>query len=393
MSQALRVVFVVSSYPRYPGDSASVFLHHLAVHLRHHGITVTVLAPDDAQATQEPLDGVTVQRFRYALRRSGQRLAYGSGMLPNLKHQPWLYLQLPVFMLALTWRLWRVSRQLRPDVLHAHWVIPQGLPTVILGRWLRVPVVLTAHGSDTLGMPGTKLAHLRRWIVNRAQAWTANSRATATALAQPPPRLTPSIIPMGINLAQFAQAQPVPRPADKQVLLYVGRLIEKKGVRVLFDAYTTLDSTVRAQTVLWIVGSGDLQAELSQQAQGLPVHFWGAMPNAELPALYAAADLVVMPSLSEGQGVVALEALASGKALLASQVDGLAEMLRHEVTAYLVPPGEVTALKDALLRLIGDPSLRTRLASQGQSWVQAHYDWPQVAARFAQLYRELVRRP
>lgn len=390
MSRPLRVLFLVSSYPRYPGDSASIFLHYLAQHLRAQGLQVSVLAPDDAQASGDVLDGVPVQRFRYALWRRNQQLAYGAGMLPNLKRQPWRGLQLPIFLLAMTGRLWWLCRQTRPDLIHAHWVIPQGLPAVLVGRGLGIPVCLTAHGSDTLGLPSTKMARLRRWIVNQATGWSANSAATAAALAQPPPRWPPTLIPMGVDVTAFAGAIPMPRPADQYVLLYVGRLITKKGVQLLLEAYAQLAPALRAQTVLWLVGAGDLRADLERRAQGLSVQFWGAVPNAQLPAFYAAADVVVMPSLTEGQGVVALEALASGRALIASQVDGLAEMLRHETTAYLVPPGAVVPLQAALTRLLTDAALRQQLASQGQQWVQAYYAWPSIAARFAAWYHMMI---
>ncbi len=391
MNRPLCVLFLASSYPRYFGDNAGIFLHHLAGHLQAQGVVVKVLAPDHAQAVPGMLDSLAVTRFRYALWRHNQQLAYGAGMLPNLRRQPWRLLQLPLFLLAMTYALWRLARQTRPDVIHAHWVLPQGLPAVLVGRWLGIPVCLSAHGSDTLGLPDARLARLRRWIVDQAAAWTANSQATAAALAQPPPRQVPVLIPMGVDVQAFAQAQPCPRPADKTVLLYVGRLIAKKGVAVLLAAYARLAPAQRARTVLWLVGTGDLQAELAQQAQGLPVRFWGAVPNAELPAFYAAADCVVMPSLTEGQGVVALEALASGRALLASAVDGLAELLRHESTAYLVPPGDVAALQQALHCLLDNPDLRARLATQGQVWVQQHYAWPLIAARFITLYQDIAQ--
>jgi len=135
------VVLLTSSYPRYAADSSSVFLRYLAQHLNQRGVTVHVLAPADQSAGMIIEDGVSVRRFRY-FPKPWQRLAYGSGIPSNLRHRSLLWLQVPFFVLAMTWSLMLCLRNTpRPQLIHAHWVIPQGLIAVTTGTRSKPPAI------------------------------------------------------------------------------------------------------------------------------------------------------------------------------------------------------------------------------------------------------------
>src|SRR5687768_4753077 len=140
--QGLKVLFLTSSYPRSHEDTASVFLRYLAEHLADRGLEIHVLAPADTTSGTTVEGKVTVHRFQYFPCRF-QRLAYGSGMMPNLKQSPWLWLQVPFFVLAMTYALLRIIRRQQIHLLHAHWILPQGLLGVMAKYLCHVPLVTT----------------------------------------------------------------------------------------------------------------------------------------------------------------------------------------------------------------------------------------------------------
>lgn len=397
----MRVLMTASSYPRHGADSAAIFLRELARHVAAQRVEVHVLAPHDpAVVAGEPRDaGVTVHRYRYPA-WGEHRLAYGAGILPNLTARPWLLAQVPGFGACHYTALRCALRAVQPDVVHAHWVLPQGALAVAGAG--RVPVVVSAHGGDAWALQGPLLGYAKRWTLRHAAAWTANTAATAAACARAGVP-APQVIPMGVDVSAFAAGQGDLLKArlgeTRAVVLFVGRLVEKKGADVLLDAWHALGAAGRQGRVLWIVGDGTQRAALEQQVgrAGLApsVRFFGRVPNAQLPDYYAAAQLCVVPSVvdahgdTEGQGVVLLEAMAAGRAVLASRVGGIAEVIVDGQTGILVPPGDLTALALALTSLLETPDRARALGTIGQTRARAAYDWPRIAARFIALYAQV----
>ena len=397
----LKVLFLTSSYPRSHEDSASVFLRYLAEHLAHRGLEIHVLAPADTTSGTSVEGKVTVHRFQYFPSRL-QRLAYGSGIMPNLNRSPWLWLQVPFFVFAMAYSLLRVIGREQIDLLHAHWLLPQGLLGVA-GKYLRhVPLVTTVHGADAFTLRGGLASALKRFVVMRSDAWTTNTAATSRAID---PAITPRphVIPMGVDIELFASGDPAQlrqQLADGELLiLFVGRLVEKKGCQDLLEALSLLPSPLRHRTTLWIIGDGDQKSQLEQTTKDLrlaqKVKFWGAISNHRLPEFYAAADLFVAPSIkaasgdTEGQGVVILEAFASRACVLTTRVGGIDAIVRDDITGTLVPPHQPQDLAVAMEKLLNDPGLRAKLAENAFQEVKERYHWKQVAAEFESLYRAL----
>ena len=236
-------------------------------------------------------------------------------------------------------------------------------------------------------------------MLRRSDAITVVAPAMRDVLAACDPRLDGArvpVIPMGVDLARFWPALRDPdwlrrhglRPP---VVLFVGRLVEKKGLATLLDAFARLP----LPATLALCGDGPEAANLRQRAEGLGlagrVRFLGPLDHTALGTAYASCDLFCAPSIRapsgdlDGMPTVLAEAAASGLPLLGSDLAGLPLLIQPGRTGLLVPPGDVVALADALGRLLGDEALRRRLGAGALDKAQG-FTWSRIAARFVQVY-------
>jgi glycosyltransferase involved in cell wall biosynthesis len=399
----LKVLFLASSYPRSQNDSASVFLRYLADSLAKRGVEVHVLAPSDTNAARSVEGCVIVHRFQYFPAR-WQKLAYGSGIVPNLRRSPWLWLQVPFFLGAMLYSLLCLLRAEHPDLIHAHWIVPQGFIAIMAKLFRKVPVITTGHGTDVFALRGKLRNALKRLVITKSDAWTTNTWATALGAGTNSSSPKAHIIPMGVDIELFAGGnRDILRrelPDAEFLVLFVGRLVEVKGCHKLLEAATLLPPSLAAHTTFWIVGNGDQKPALEKLAKNFgienKVRFWGAISNQRLPDFYAAADLFVVPSTTglsgdtEGQGVVLLEAFAGRACAVATRVGGVASIVDDKTTGLLVEPGDAAALAAAIIRLQGDPDLRARLVKNAFVYVKEKYPWGKIAGEFETLYRRVL---
>jgi len=402
-SHQLKVLFLTSSYPGSKEDNASVFLRYMAEALANRGIAIHVVAPAEGRGETTIEGKIAVQRFQYFIRRF-QKLAYGSGIIANLKRNPWLWVEVPFFTGAMLYAVLRTMHREQIDLTHAHWIIPQGMVGLVASRLYKIPLVTTAHGADAFALRNPLTKFLKRLVISRSDAFTANTRATSDAIGAVNCGRMARIIPMGVNVDLFRGGSSTAlrqQLADAQFLvLFVGRLIEKKGCNALLTAFSLLSPPLLRKTKLWIVGDGNQKTFLEKEAKNLAlqenVRFWGAISNHNLPDFYAAADLFIAPSTqaasgdTEGQGVVLLEAFAAQVCAIATRTGGIEEVITDGVTGLLVQPNSPQELATAIESLLNDPELRAQLAANAFKEVAGHYSWNRIAARFETIYRELA---
>jgi glycosyltransferase involved in cell wall biosynthesis len=320
-----------------------------------------------------------VVRFRYLWPDRAQQLADGA-ILPNLRRNRWLWLQVPPFMLAELIAAWRYARQTECDVIHAHWVIPQGVIALALRLTLRRPILVTSHGADLYALRGRFSEALKRRVLGHADATTAVSRSLRqeqVRLGAAPERT--AVVPMGVDRQRFrpdARSEEVRARLnpDGAALLFVGRLAEKKGARFAIEAMPRILAD-RPSARLTIAGDGPDRSMLEALTTRLQltghVQFLGPVSHAELPALYASADLTLVPSVraadgdTEAYGLVIAEAMACGCPVIASDVGGVSDLVVDGATGLLVQERDATALAAAVLRLLADPALRDWVTAGG----------------------------
>lgn len=395
----MKILVLASTYPLHKGDTTPGFVHELARRLVARGHQVSVLTPSVAGAQpREIMDGVQISRFRYAPRRLETLLGSG-GIVSRLRQRPLRLLLVPLMLGAFGFAVVRAVRRERVDVIHAHWLIPQGLLLALLTPWLRgVPFLCTAHGGDLFALRAPLFRPLRRLVVRRAARVTVVSRYMREVLLREVDAAQKvEVASMGVDLAELFR--PDPRVArDSEHVIFVGRLVEKKGVAVVLDALARLGA--RYDNVrLSIVGDGPERPALERLAHALGladrVRFLGARPQAALPALYSSAAIAVVPSIvdslgdQEGLGLVSLEAIGCGCAVLASDLEAIRDVVIDGRTGLLARAGDAADWALRLGALLDDAPLRARLGRDARAQLM-DFDWERVAARYAELLRDIA---
>jgi glycosyltransferase involved in cell wall biosynthesis len=388
------LLVLTSTFPKSVSDSTPPFVFQLCSHLLPH-FDVTVLTPAVRKAPEaETLQEVKVRRFHYFWPRSLERLADGA-ILENLSRSPWLYLQAPFLVLFELIAALRLARTTRPGVIHAHWFVPQGIVAVLVGRILRIPVVITAHGGDVYGLRGRLLDALRRALASRCEAVTVVSRDMATKLPEATSRRgePPRVMPMGVDTQRFSAKRERVENSD-QTLLFVGRLAKKKGVEYLIHAFPDILAR-HPDARLVVVGDGPCRGELetlsSQLGLADRIRFAGAQPPAELPRFYAGSRVFVGPSVvarggdTESFGLVFVEAMAADCPVVGTSVGGIPDVVIHGRTGLLVEPKSPGALAAAINGLLDSPAEAGKMGALARRWVRRKFDWRQVAQRYANL--------
>lgn len=290
----------------------------------------------------------------------------------------------------------RILRRHRVDVLHVQCVSSNGLYAMLAKQALGIPLVVTAQGELTMDASriyqrSEFMRRTLRQILDAADAVTACSAATLQELEDwygTPFGHRGSVIYNGIRQTDFEEDQPLLE--ERPFILGIGRMVPQKGFDLLLEAYGR-SGVLDVNLVL--AGEGQELAVLKAQAakSGLNgrVVFPGKTDRRTTTALFRNCEFFVLPSRHEPFGIVNLEAMAAGKAVLATRVGGVPEVVLDGETGILVPPEDVDALAEGIRRLAGDAALRERLGSAGRERAKL-FCWEAVTERYLEVYRKVL---
>lgn len=389
-----KVLLLASTFPARPGDGTPEFVLDLARELaKYHRVRVLVPMIPGAE-TAETIDGVEVRRFRFFPSKY-EDVADGA-IFENIRAKKSRLAQVPPLLAMETLAIRRQIKEFAPDVIHAFWIIPQGLASWVVNR--KIPTVLTTLGGDLYALANSALRPAMSKVVRSARAITVMNAQMGTMMAELGAREEDiRIEPMGADLSAIR-----PRTSNHNGpvrLLFVGRLVEKKGLTHLIRALAALPDDQRYP--LTVIGDGPLRAELEAQAEaaqrerGVKITFAGTGSKEDLREAYASHDILVVPSVPAASGdqdglpVVVLEALGAGMPIIASDLSGIDAVVLPERTGILVPPGDEPALGQAITALASDSERRTEL-SRAAVEVAQHYAVPAVGERYAAILSEVA---
>jgi len=334
------VAVLTTSYPRHDDDIAGAFVRDGVERLREAGLVVEVVAPSSF---------------------GSYGIAYGHGIVSNLRRNPARAIALPAFLAAYVRAARRAAR--RADLVHAHW-LPSGLVAAACGK----PFVLHAWGTDVE-------------FARRAPALVRPALRRAALVLCPSQFLADSLRGLGVERVRVVPSgvdipAAVGEPAEPPHLLYAGRLSEEKGVLELLEATGGLPRVV--------VGDGPLRARVPGAV--------GFVPPDTLGDYYERAAVICCPSRREGYGVVAREAMAFGRPVVASAVGGLLDAVEDGVTGMLVPPEDAGALRKAVQSLLADAELRRRLGTAARERARERFSWETATNATLEVYDSVLSR-
>jgi glycosyltransferase involved in cell wall biosynthesis len=391
----VKVLYLVTAYARHPDDVITPWLTETIRRLAERGVEVEVLAPSYRGLASQTVKGVRVHRFRYAP-RAWETLTHDQTAPDRIRERPWFLALVPGYVAAGSRAAARLARSGEFDVVHAFWPIPQGVLGLAAKRAAGIPLVSTFFGVELTWMDRQFpfLAPMLRRIVRGSDAVTAISTYTAERLQRVAPGVRTEVIPFGAAV-DAAPSLPPPRPAgSRPELLFMGRLVERKGVHLLLEALSLLARESRP--LLHVVGDGPERARLQGLAGELrlvdDVVFHGFVSSEEKAERLAGCDAFVLPAVidskgdTEGLGVVLLEAMTYGKPVIASAAGGIVDIVRDGRNGFLVPPGDASALAGAIRACVEKPGRARELGAQGRIDVEQGFSWDVIADRLAALY-------
>ncbi|MDT4332542.1 glycosyltransferase family 4 protein [Methylomonas sp. MED-D] len=394
----MKVCMMTSVYALGEEDRNGSFLVECNRYMTERGYRVEVFAPSYEGRENHSVQGVPVYRFRYFFKRF-ENLTHFQGA-PNRIRNPLYLFVAGFYILSGLVQAIGFCRRGNYDVIHVHWPFPHGIWGYFAAMAHRTPIVLTFHGAELLlSKKFPFVAYFIRHAVRHAQALICNSNYTAGQLAALTgvPVASIHVIPFGATV----EIKPVEKNRAKPVkdVLYVGRLIERKGVGYLLNAWP--DIVKHTQARLHIVGDGDKAAEWKALAQTLgieaSVSFHGVVTNEQLEQLYREADVFVLPSIvdsrgdTEGLGIVLVEALAYLTPVVACDVGGISDVIRDGETGLLVPQRDAKALTDAVLKVLENPELAERLVNAGAAHARTYFDWRRIIDALSNVYGSVTR--
>lgn len=394
------LLVLASTYPRWRGDHEPGFVHELCKRLTAQFRVIAVVPDAPGADASGLLDGVEVMRYRYAPRR-WETLVNDGGISANLRRSRWKWLLVPWFVLGQYRAARRVVRRQNVDVVHSHWLLPQGWVARRLYRRCGVPYLVTSHGGDLFGLRGRTAAAMKRDVASSSAGMTVVSTAMrdeAQRIGLRPPRL--DVLAMGVDLQdRFTPDANIARAADE--LLFVGRLVAKKGLQHLLRALPLIVDE-RPAVTLTIAGFGPEDQSLRRLATELGiedrVRFTGAVTQADLPVLYRRAAAFVALFVrdesgdQEGLPVALMEAIGCGCPVVVGDVPGVHDLLGADAVDVIVRPDDRVAVARAVLATLSNPEAARERAIRLRAVATERVDWQRIARGYAALLRHCMRR-
>ncbi|MBO06271.1 MAG: hypothetical protein CMI58_04465 [Parcubacteria group bacterium] len=397
------ILVTATTFPRWKNDSEPPFVLNLCKELKK-SFNVIVLAPHYKKAKKyEIMGGIKIYRFRYFFPVALQKVCYEGGILENLKRSFIARLQIPFLTIFELISVLRLLKKEDIDIIHAHWIIPQGFLAYVANKLTKKQYVVTAHAGDVFPLKNNIFKKLAKATLKNSSYCTVNSSYTKKAVNNIGKTIRIGVIPMGVNLKYFN----IKNKSDflkrnfkaKHIILFVGRLAEKKGLEYLIKAMPEVIRKFR-NTKLLVIGKGPAENKLKQLTKKLDpdrkIIFLGKMSNEQLPKYYASSDIFVGPSITtksgdtEGLGIVFLEAISSGIPVIGTNVGGIPDIIKNNKTGLLVEQKNPKELSKAIIKMISDNKLRKKLQYNAYQHIKELYNWKNIGKRFTKVFKSIA---
>ncbi len=367
----MKIAILVSAFPPVHIGGAEIAAKQIAKSLAKKGHSVSVITSSDKGfPRQQATDGFLVYR----------------AFLPNIK-----YLGTLVFWISSAWLI----KKINPEIVYVE-MIGMGMPCVLAKNLCKIPYVVQCQGSDVyLPWKGKK-------IISNIVLRSAGAVVVLTQDMKDTLRATfkgnVAVIPNGIDGENFGRAiikdmrQELAIGSGEKIIIFVGGLKPIKGVRYLIEAFAMVAQKMPNARLL-LVGDGperqNLEAMVIKEGLKEKVHFVGKIENDAIVTYMMTGDIFVLPSLSEGFGIVNLESMACGLPIIATNVGGIPEIVTDGENGFLVSPKNPAQIAEKILLLFTDDKLREKISKNNKEKVK-EYDWQNIVAKLEKVYGEVL---
>jgi len=392
----MRILHLVTAFPRDERDIIAPWLVELIKRQRAAGHDAQVFTAAYHGSRDHVFAGIPVHRFRYFFSR-WEALTHDESAADRMRRSL-LYRLMPApFVICGMIAAWRLCRRERYDVMHVHWPVPLALWGWAARRARRAAVVLTFYGIELRWVKRSLrvLKGFVRWACRRADRVVAISSETAREIRE--------LVDVPVDVIPYTTPFPGRRDAAPPALasgdgrplriLFVGRLVELKGLAYLIEAAARLRDRVPARIVAIGIGPEREGLEALARERNIAVDFRNKVSDAELHLAFLTSDVLVLPSIidargdTEGLGVALLDAMSYCIPVIASRVGGIPDIIEDGVSGLLVPPADPEALADAIERVATDPAFARRLAEAGRERLRTRFSWDVITTKWDAVYR------
>lgn len=401
----IKLLVITTTFPLRKDASTPAFVYELSKHLVDEGLDTYVLAPHGPGAKKfEVWDEMKIYRFPYFFPLKYQKLVDGSGILPNLRKSNLAKIQLPFLFISQLYYSMKIIKKENIDIVHSHWIISSGLVGAICKKVFGTKHLLTEHAAGLIALNKVPFkSPLAGFILSNCDSISVVSSYVYDKLLEsvPPKMLNDTkhkieIISMGVNTTQFKVIKDKNglkkkyNVLSKNVLLFIGRLAEKKGLIYLINALPDIISKA-PDTILIVCGNGPLKKDYEKLVKKNEmdnfVKFTGYVTENEKIDYISIADLLIVPSIvthdgdTEGLPVVILEGLSMGKPIIASDVGGIKDVIKTGVNGFLVEQKDSKIIAEKVLELIYNKELILQF-SKSALITAKYYDWNNIGKKY-----------
>lgn len=392
-----KLLIITQSFIRYKGDILSKHIFVAAKLLTRAGWKVSVLAPHERGLVKhETIEDIEIFRFRYFLER-WEKLAYSGRMQELVVKNPINFCVFWFFLFFFLLRAVQLTKSIRPAVVHAHWWIPTGVLGYLVSRLRNVPLLVTLHGTD-VRLIGRNLffTYLAGRVFKRAAGITVVSDFIKSQLVG---RLGVSpekvfVLPMPIDPDKIFETEVPPQP--RKTILSVARFTRQKNLDILIKAFHQVRRKWK-ELDLVIIGEGperkNLERLISQLNLESCVRLYDLMSQEALNRFYNQCDIIVLPSIEEGFGLVLVEGQLCKKPVIGADSGGIPEVIQHDRTGLLFPPGDDESLSLEIERVLTDESLASRLSEAGYQSAKTKFSQEAFLDKYLKVLRWIQKKP
>ncbi|MDI6840283.1 MAG: glycosyltransferase family 4 protein [bacterium] len=398
----MKVLYIVTAFPRYEGDVITPWLVESILKLKTCGLNIDVFTSSYKGLGNQRIYGIDVIRFRYFFKR-WEKLTHEETTPDRLKRGMFYKILVIFYLIGGISGIIKLCRASKYDMIHVHWPLPHAIFGYIGKKLCNASIVSSFYGVE-LKWVKKKLPILTpflKWAVKSSDTVTAISTYTANLINE----LIPTkviIIPFGAAIASSQKIEDRgQRTEDRKQkpennILFVGRLVERKGVKYLIEAFDMVSKKI--DSTLTIVGEGSEREKLEKlvDEKGLKekVIFTGKISEHKLKEYYLNCDVFVLPACTdskgdtEGLGVVLIEAMSYKKPVVASQVGGIVDIVKDGETGLLVPEKDATKLAAAIYEVLNNKALANKFGEAGHKFIKTNFSWEKIIDRLVKTYNE-----